>query len=143
VVTISNESGTRWLGDFTDFNQYQALADWAGRSRDASQLLPLPKEFRQHTLHPFSRRLDSRNAVCAFLQRRHFSVHGEFGICNYYSFELARLPSEYRQRTTVVTTIRAKQISTNNFPPSNQSTGEFLRSGSVKRLCQKSAPAAK
>jgi hypothetical protein len=51
--------------------------------------------------------------------------------------------SEYRQRTTVVTTTRIKQISMNSFPPSNQSTGEFLRSGSVKRLCQKSAGAAK
>src|SRR6266403_3221264 len=47
--------------------------------------------------------------------------------------------SEYRQRTTVVTTIRAKQVSMNTFPPSNKSTGGFLRSGSVKRLCQKSA----
>jgi hypothetical protein len=65
------------------------------------------------------------------------------GSRNYYSFKLARFLSEYRQRTTVVTTIRAKQISMNNFPASNQSTAEFIRSGSVKRLCQKSAAAAK
>jgi hypothetical protein len=31
----------------------QAIVDWASRSRDAGELLPLPKEFRQHTLHPF------------------------------------------------------------------------------------------
>jgi cobaltochelatase CobN len=29
------------------------LVDWATRSRDAGELLPLPKEFQRHTLHPF------------------------------------------------------------------------------------------
>jgi hypothetical protein len=53
VVTISNESGTQWLGGITEFNQYRALLDWAVSSRDAGELLPLPKEFRDHTLHPF------------------------------------------------------------------------------------------
>jgi hypothetical protein len=67
IVTISNEIGTLWLGGITEFNEYQALVDWAGRCKDAGELLPLPKEFRQHTLHPFRRRSDSRNAVCAFL----------------------------------------------------------------------------
>ena len=28
VVTISNESGTLWLGGFTDFEQYLALVDY-------------------------------------------------------------------------------------------------------------------
>jgi hypothetical protein len=51
--------------------------------------------------------------------------------------------NEYRQRTTVVPTIRAKQTSMNTFPPSNHCTGEFFRSGSVKRLCQNTATAAK
>jgi hypothetical protein len=53
VVTISNGSGTQWLGEITEFEQYRALVDWACRSRDAGELLPLPKEFHQHTLHPF------------------------------------------------------------------------------------------
>jgi (2Fe-2S) ferredoxin len=53
VVTISNDAGTQWFGDISDFAQYQALVDWACRTRDAGELLPLPKEFRQHTLHPF------------------------------------------------------------------------------------------
>jgi hypothetical protein len=66
VVTISNESGTLWLGGITEFNQYQAFVDWASRSRDAGELLPLPKEFHRHTLHPF-RKPDSRDGVCAFL----------------------------------------------------------------------------
>jgi len=35
------------------FAQYQAIVDWASRSRDAGERLPLPKEFRQHALHPF------------------------------------------------------------------------------------------
>lgn len=53
VVTISNESGTQWLGEITKFDQYRALVDWAAQSRDAGELLPLPKEFRRHTLYPF------------------------------------------------------------------------------------------
>jgi cobaltochelatase CobN len=60
VVTISNESGTLWLGQITEFNQYQSLLDWALASRDACELLPLPKQFRSHTLHPF-RNIDSRS----------------------------------------------------------------------------------
>ena len=43
VVTISDASGTEWLGEITGFAQYQAIVE----------LLPLPKEFRHHTLHPF------------------------------------------------------------------------------------------
>jgi hypothetical protein len=53
VITISDESGTQWLGEITEFAQNQAIVDWASRSRDAGELLPLPKEFRQHTLRPF------------------------------------------------------------------------------------------
>jgi hypothetical protein len=53
VVTISDDSGTQWLGAITEFDQYLAIVDWASRSRDAGELLPLPKEFRQHTLRPF------------------------------------------------------------------------------------------
>ena len=53
VVTISNENGTQWFGEITQFEQYRDLVDWATRSRDAGELLPLPKEFQQHTLHPF------------------------------------------------------------------------------------------
>jgi hypothetical protein len=53
VVTISNETGTLWLGQISEFQQYQALVDWASCCRDAGELVPLPKEFRRHTLHPF------------------------------------------------------------------------------------------
>lgn len=53
VVTISNECGTLWLGQITEFNQYRSLLEWAIGSRDAGELLPLPQEFRRHTLHPY------------------------------------------------------------------------------------------
>jgi hypothetical protein len=53
VVTISNEQGTQWFGEITEFEQYRDLVDWATRSRDAGALLPLPKEFQRHTLYPF------------------------------------------------------------------------------------------
>jgi hypothetical protein len=53
VVTISNENGTRWLGQITEFHQYRTLVEWAVSSKDAGELLPLPKEFRQHVFHPF------------------------------------------------------------------------------------------
>jgi cobaltochelatase CobN len=53
VITISNEAGTQWFGGITDFNQYRALVDWASRSKEAGKLLPLPSDFKEHTLHPF------------------------------------------------------------------------------------------
>jgi hypothetical protein len=53
VVTISNESGTQWLGGITEFSQYRALLEWAITSRDAGVLLALPNQFRGHCLHPF------------------------------------------------------------------------------------------
>jgi cobaltochelatase CobN len=53
VVTISNGNGTQWFGEIKEFEQYRDLVDWATQSRDAGELLPLPKEFQQHTLYPF------------------------------------------------------------------------------------------
>jgi P-type Cu+ transporter len=52
-LAIADQSGTQWFGEITEFWQYQAIVDWAGRSRDAGQLLPLPEEFRRHMLRPF------------------------------------------------------------------------------------------
>ena len=66
VVTISNESGTLWLGGISEFNQYRALVEWAGRSKDAGELLPLPGEFREHTVHPF-RKLDLSTGLSSIL----------------------------------------------------------------------------
>jgi (2Fe-2S) ferredoxin len=53
VVTISDEQGTQWFGQITEFEQYRNLVDWATRSKDAGASLPLPKEFQRHTLYPF------------------------------------------------------------------------------------------
>lgn len=55
VVAVSDGSGTQWLGEITEFEQYREILEWAVRSRDAGELLPLPKEFRGHNLHPFCR----------------------------------------------------------------------------------------
>jgi len=58
VVTILNEKGTQWFGEITQFEQYRDLVDWATRSRDSRELLPLAKEFQQRTLHPFRENTD-------------------------------------------------------------------------------------
>ncbi len=50
VVAISNENGTRWLGQITELNQYRTLLEWATASKDAGALLSLPDEFRDHAL---------------------------------------------------------------------------------------------
>lgn len=53
VVKVSCASGNLWLGNITEFHQYRTLVDWAVESKNADQLLPLPREFDSHTLNPF------------------------------------------------------------------------------------------
>jgi len=53
VVTISNESGTQWLGGITEFNQYRSLLEWAVSSVNAGELRPLPREFQRCSIYPF------------------------------------------------------------------------------------------
>jgi cobaltochelatase CobN len=69
VVTISNENGTRWLGQITEFHQYRTLVEWAVSSKDVGELLPLPKEFRQHVLHPF-RKTEPSGSLLVFSKKR-------------------------------------------------------------------------
>jgi hypothetical protein len=69
VVAISNENGTRWLGQITELNQYRTLLEWAIASKDAGELLPLPYEFREHALHPF-RNPDSGVSLLPFCRDR-------------------------------------------------------------------------
>jgi cobaltochelatase CobN len=69
VVAISNENGTRWLGQITEFSQYRTLLEWAIASKDAGELLPLPDEFREHALHPF-RNPDSGVSLLPFCRDR-------------------------------------------------------------------------
>ena len=42
VVVVNSDSGSQWLGNITQFNQYSALVDWATRSMEAGRLLELP-----------------------------------------------------------------------------------------------------
>ena len=53
VVVVSSESGTQWLGNITDFDQYRSLVDWAARSTEAGHLLDLPREFQEHLMQPW------------------------------------------------------------------------------------------
>jgi hypothetical protein len=53
VVVVNSESGTQWLGNITEFNQYRSLVDWAARSMEAGRLLDLPHEFTEHIVQPW------------------------------------------------------------------------------------------
>jgi hypothetical protein len=53
VVVVNSESGTQWLGNITEFNQYRSLVDWAARSMEAGLLLDLPREFNEHIVQPW------------------------------------------------------------------------------------------
>jgi hypothetical protein len=50
VVEISSETGLKWLGNITKFNQYCALLEWAMLSTDAGHLLDLSRELKDHLL---------------------------------------------------------------------------------------------
>jgi predicted metal-binding protein len=53
VVAINSETGSTWLGNITDFNQYRSLVEWAARSVDTGHPLELPREFKEHQLLPW------------------------------------------------------------------------------------------
>lgn len=53
VISISDSQSCVWLGNVHHSAQYDALLDWATRSKDAGKLLPLPQEFDQLHFHPF------------------------------------------------------------------------------------------
>ena len=53
VVVVNSETGSQWLGNITEFNQYKSLVEWAVRSMDAGHLLELPREFEGHTIQPW------------------------------------------------------------------------------------------
>lgn len=54
VVVITSSSGTEWLGNIVRFDQYRSLLEWAGRCRDAGEILTLPQEFHACRISPFS-----------------------------------------------------------------------------------------
>ena len=45
VVVITRPSGTEWLGNIAEVEQYRSLLEWAVRCRDAGEMLALPLEF--------------------------------------------------------------------------------------------------
>ncbi|HEY4048967.1 MAG TPA: (2Fe-2S) ferredoxin domain-containing protein [Acidobacteriaceae bacterium] len=53
VVVVNSASGSQWLGNITEFNQYRSLLEWAARSLEAGHLLELPREFKSHILTPW------------------------------------------------------------------------------------------
>jgi cobaltochelatase CobN len=53
VVAVNSELDSLWLGQITHFNQYRSLVEWAAHSVDAGHLLELPREFKDHLLHPW------------------------------------------------------------------------------------------
>lgn len=63
VVSISNSAGTMWLGNVRHSWQYEALLDWASRSKAADALLPLPSEFEQLRFDPFRPTRDPARSV--------------------------------------------------------------------------------
>lgn len=53
VVVVNSDAGSQWLGNITDFNQYQSLVEWAVRSVEAGHLLELPPQFKNHVMEPW------------------------------------------------------------------------------------------
>jgi hypothetical protein len=53
VVRISSISDDIWLGRVDRFQIYCDLVDWASRSRDVGELLPLPAAFAELRFIPF------------------------------------------------------------------------------------------
>lgn len=53
VIAINSDTGSQWLAEITEFNQYRSLVEWAARSVEAGRLLDLPREFIQHRIDPW------------------------------------------------------------------------------------------
>jgi hypothetical protein len=53
VVVITSPSGTEWLGNISDFDQYRSLLEWAEKCRDAGEMLDLPLQFHECRISPF------------------------------------------------------------------------------------------
>ena len=69
VITISDASGSVWLGNIGHMHQYQALVDWASQSKAAGILLPLPEELATSRFDPF--RSSASQIVCCSAQGQH------------------------------------------------------------------------
>ncbi len=57
VAVITGRSGTEWLGNFSSFEEYRSLLEWAVRCRDAGEMLVLPRHFEGLRVSPFHPRV--------------------------------------------------------------------------------------
>lgn len=53
VVMITHAQGTQWLALLNSHRHYILLADWAEQSKNADELLPLPKELSKLAMMPY------------------------------------------------------------------------------------------
>jgi cobaltochelatase CobN len=53
VVMITSSEGTQWLALLNSQRHYAMLADWAEQSKNADELLPLPRELQEFALMPY------------------------------------------------------------------------------------------
>jgi hypothetical protein len=53
VVVITSSSGSQWLGNIVEFEQYRSLLEWAVQCRDAGEMLALPFRFDECRISPF------------------------------------------------------------------------------------------
>jgi hypothetical protein len=53
VVQVNSDTGSQWLGNITQLDQYSTLLEWAALSTEAGHLLDLPREFKDHRLRPW------------------------------------------------------------------------------------------
>ena len=74
VVVITRPSGTEWLGNIAEVEQYRSLLEWAVRCRDAGEMLALPSEFHGCRISPFVHEDVSRSRGAA-----RQAPHGECG----------------------------------------------------------------
>ena len=48
VVVVKSGTGSEWMGNISEFNQYRSLLEWAARSVNVGHLPELPREFKEH-----------------------------------------------------------------------------------------------
>ena len=60
VVKVSGPATEVWLGNIQRFGQYASLAEWAGESKAAGALAPLPETFEPHNFNYFGRKANAR-----------------------------------------------------------------------------------
>ena len=55
IGILSPGEGMRWLGNVTEFWQYESLVEWSSAVKEAQRILPLPAWTREFEMDPFTR----------------------------------------------------------------------------------------